>query len=436
MLEIIYKRPDSLLIALLFFTLLSYNCRASDKSDEIQKYNDSIYNENIKTVQLYRKGWEMSYPIIELNSNDKLELSFDELGDKQKNYSYSLLHCDAEWEPSDISEAEYMEGFNSIPINDFAYSFNTTYSYIHYSVAFPDEDTKLLLSGNYIIKVYESSDPDKVILTKRFFVTEQKVDIRATVKPAVDYKIPEGGQEIEFKIQNGSFPVMDPARQLKIFIIQNENWHKIIKASRPLFIKPGELDYSYDGKFVFGGGNEFRQFDIANLKYQTENVALIDFRKPYYHVILKEDKPLIYKPYFYHKDLNGKYFITKEGARNKDVEADYVYVRFRLLVDEPYTGYQVYVFGGLTNWNISEDFEMKYNPTDKLYELETLLKQGSYNYTYALENTDGTIDTYTFEGDHEETENNYRFFVYYTDMNDRYDRLICTKAVNSLLQEK
>ena len=115
MLEIIYKRPDSLLIALLFFTLLSYNCRASDKSDEIQKYNDSIYNENIKTVQLYRKGWEMSYPIIELNSNDKFELSFDELGDKQKNYSYSLLHCDAEWEPSDISEAEYMEGFNSIP---------------------------------------------------------------------------------------------------------------------------------------------------------------------------------------------------------------------------------------------------------------------------------------------------------------------------------
>ncbi len=436
MLEIIYKKLNTLILATLLFNLLPYICIASDNSDDIRTYNDSIYNEDIKTVQLYRKGWEMSYPIIELNSNDKLVLSFDELGDEQMNYSYSLLHCNAEWEPSDISETEYMEGFNSIPINDFAYSFNTTYSYIHYSVTFPDENTRLLLSGNYIIQVFESSDPDKVILTKRFFITEQKVEIQATIRPAVDYKVPEGGQEIEFKILNSSFPVMDPMRQLKIFIIQNQNWHKIIKTSKPLFIKPGELDYTYSGKFVFGGGNEFRQFDIASMKYQTENVALIDFRKPYYHVILKEDKPLIYKPYFYQKDLNGKYFITKEGATNKDVEADYVYVQFRLAVDGPYTGYQVYVFGGLTNWNISKNFEMSYNSVDKLYELETLLKQGSYNYAYALENADGTIDTDTFEGDHDETENNYRFFVYYTDMNGRYDRLICTKSVNSMSQEK
>ena len=73
---------------------------------------------------------------------------------------------------------------------------------------------------------------------------------------------------------------------------------------------------------------------------------------------------------------------------------------------------------------------------DKLYELETLLKQGTYNYSYVLVNDDGSIDTSTFEGDHEETENEYRFFVYYTDLNGNYDRLICTTTVNSMLQEK
>jgi hypothetical protein len=436
MLELKYKKLNTIIVLLSIFYLLCFHCEASYGDNDVITYNDSVYTKNIKTVQLYKKGWELSFPVIDLNSDDKLELSFDELGDEQKNYSYSLLHCDADWGPSSVSESEFMEGFNTIPIYNYNYSFTTTYNYIHYSVDFPDENTRLLLSGNYIIKVFESSDPDSIIFTKRFYVTEQKVKLQATVRPAADYKIPEGGQEIEFKIQNGSFPVADPARQLTIFIIQNNDWHKNIKTSAPLFIKPGELDYSYAGKFVFGGGNEFRQFDIANLKYQTENVALIDFRKPYYHVILKEDKPLIYKPYFYHKDLNGKYYINKEGAEDKNVEADYAYVNFRLSVDEQYAGYQVYVFGGLTNWNINDDFEMTYNPVDKLYELETLLKQGTYNYSYALVNDDGTIDTSAFEGDHEETENEYRFFVYYTDLNGKYDRLICTTTFNSMLQEK
>ena len=39
----------------------------------------TICNENIRSVQVYKKGWPLSYPIIQLGSNDILVVSFDEL---------------------------------------------------------------------------------------------------------------------------------------------------------------------------------------------------------------------------------------------------------------------------------------------------------------------------------------------------------------------
>ncbi|HEY6161136.1 MAG TPA: hypothetical protein VI112_07930, partial [Bacteroidia bacterium] len=42
-------------------------------------YNDHVYKKNIATVQLHRTDLEWSSPIISLNSNIKLQLSFDDL---------------------------------------------------------------------------------------------------------------------------------------------------------------------------------------------------------------------------------------------------------------------------------------------------------------------------------------------------------------------
>jgi hypothetical protein len=36
----------------------------------------------IRTIQLHKLGWKMSYPLIQLNSNDQLVLSFDDMGEE------------------------------------------------------------------------------------------------------------------------------------------------------------------------------------------------------------------------------------------------------------------------------------------------------------------------------------------------------------------
>ena len=50
---------------------------------------DSVYVDYIKTPQFYVYGSQVSYPIIPLNSSDRLELDFDDLDADVKNYFYT-----------------------------------------------------------------------------------------------------------------------------------------------------------------------------------------------------------------------------------------------------------------------------------------------------------------------------------------------------------
>ena len=43
---------------------------------------DRIYKPSIKTARFHRAGWDMTYPVIELNGMDQVELSFDDLTDQ------------------------------------------------------------------------------------------------------------------------------------------------------------------------------------------------------------------------------------------------------------------------------------------------------------------------------------------------------------------
>ena len=50
---------------------------------------DSIYADNIKTVQLYNYGNQFSLPVINLNSGDRLELHFDDIDTAVTYYYYT-----------------------------------------------------------------------------------------------------------------------------------------------------------------------------------------------------------------------------------------------------------------------------------------------------------------------------------------------------------
>jgi hypothetical protein len=428
MIKLIFSLNKSPLICGLFLLVFT-----GELSGQEAFYTDKIYRPNIKSVQLHRTGWDLSYPIIELNSQDRLSLSFDELTDQVGNYSWTLEHCDADWRPSGLATEEYMSGFTQQPVQDYALSFNTYVNYVHFRIDFPNQEVGILLSGNYVIKVFEDSDESKLVLVRRFSVSESLASITGTASRPVlnDYR--DDGHQINFKLNLGSLVPDDPYSDIKVTIQQNNRWNMSIRNLKPLFVRGNELDYDHQSENIFKAGNEYRYFDIKSMRYMAEMVREIDYQPPHYHVFLYPDVPRDNGRYFYREDLNGRFYIDVQEGVNRDTEADYVHVHFTLPFEAPLTNGDLYVSGALNNWEYNDINRMVYNFEKKAYELDLLLKQGYYNYEYAFIREGSKFPDATFiEGSYYEAEEDYVIYAYLSTNTSRYDRLIAYQILNSV----
>ena len=138
---------------------------AADEDDEYYdpthlRYENYVYKDNIQTVLLHRKEYDLSLPVLTLGTDEQLHLEFDDLGDEVKDYAFEFIHCSANWEPSDFMTMEFCEGMPYDYITNYGLSRNTLQTYTHYNLFFPYSGMTLTKSGNYIIKVYEEDDPE------------------------------------------------------------------------------------------------------------------------------------------------------------------------------------------------------------------------------------------------------------------------------------
>ncbi len=401
-----------------------------------QTYTNSVFNNKIKTVQCYKKGWALTSPAIELNSDSQIEIAFDELSGDSKNYYYSVIHCDKDWNESNIPESDYMTGINRIAVNDYDYSFNTTTNYIHYKIDIPNEDIQLHCSGNYIIKVYEDFDNENPIIIRRFMIYESKVNIYANVRYLMTTSAQKETQEVEFTIDHQNFTISNPLQEVTVHIIQNKRQDNAIKDMKPQFIKDGKLVYNYNREYLFEAGNEFRSFDIRNLNYNGDKVKEFTYQNPFYHAELKQDKPLINQKYFFNNDFNGDYVIENKQNDETELESEYVMVHFALQRTDPFPDAKVFLMGSFTDWEFNSSNQLQYNYSSRQYEKTLLLKQGYYNYQYAMKtNHSDVASVYPIENCYAEAENEYTIIVYYKGISDRYDRIIGLNQINSVSKQ-
>jgi hypothetical protein len=422
------------ILFILIFLCIIIVSKGQTTNPEALLFSNHIYNDKIKSVQLYLERWNLSYPILKLNSNDKLVFHFDLLDDQAETYSYTFIHCDKDWNRSDIFPNDYTDGFAENPVDDYQSSFNTTVSYTHYRIAFPNDRVRLKLSGNYILVIYPEDRPEEPVITQRFIITENAVKINPDVHRPQMAADKNTQQQVDFTVTYPGLSFTDPFRNVYAFILQNGRWDNAKRNLKPDFSGVNELKYnSLSDKNIFQGGNEFRYFDIKSIRYQTEYVKGIDFMNSFYNVLLFPSDNREFKPYFYWQDFNGKYYIAVQEGKKFDIDADYVYVHFTLPSKEFIAGGNMYVSGGLNNWAFDKNNQMIFNPEKGEYECTMLLKQGWYNYEYAYlkpGSSDGTASL--FEGSHYETENDYSIFIYYRNPQDRYDRVIGSTTFNTL----
>jgi hypothetical protein len=388
---------------------------------------------------MHRDGFELSNPVYEIGESSQLVLKFDDLSGEVKNYYYTIIHCDADWNESYIPQLDYLEGFAENPLDDYARSFNTSFDYINYRLFLPNDDVDFNYSGNYALVVYEGGNKENIVLSKRFYVVEPLVDVEGTVRRATLDAFRGENHEVDFTILHENLNIENPNEEVKVVIMQNNRWDNAIRGLKPLFIRDRSLVYDYNRENVFVAGNEFRYFDNRTNRVEGENVLSTDFHRPYFHKTLMPDEPRANKKFFEYEEMNGKYVVESQDreVEDFDTECDYTFVHFSLPLESILLGGSVNVFGALNNWNANKSNEMTWNFDTSAYELTLLLKQGYYNYMYVyVPQGSAVADHKNIEGSFWQTKNDYQIFVYYHEMGSRYDRLVGYQQLNSLTSRR
>ena len=410
-----------------FFLFLFFIGNAQDKI----VYGNKVYKENIKSISLHPVGVKYGIPILEFKTSNQLVLEFDDLNETGTDYSYTVIHCDQEGFPSNLNPIEYIKGFESGELSDFQNSFNTLIPYTHYELYFPNEQMDILLSGHYILYIYEGSDREKPVITRNFYVVDNALEIQTKfIRSSLVSEMDES-QEAEISINDKRNMVLNPSEDMTIAIFQNVSDECILKCKAPDFIKGNVYEYKNSRAYSVKAGNEYRYFNTKNLKYVNEKINAVYFEAPYYIFELNAEGSNTLLPYSYSGDINGHFLIVSDHNENPSLEAEYVLVDFTYL-SEYLPSVSLYISGSFTGTQYSDYFKADYNYNKKAYTKRLLLKQGFYNYAYVL--YDHESKTYSLsetEGNHYETENDYLILVYYKPHGAQYEQIIGYKIVNT-----
>lgn len=416
----------------LFLVVFFLKAVHSFGSEEVRMIN-ACYDPSVKTIQVTKEGEDFAAPVIDLNSDERIVFTFDDLTPGLRRFRFTVWHCAWDWSTNeDLPVSDYLEGFREENIEKFDYSYNTTVPYIHYTGWFPTASMRPKVSGNYLLVVYDD-DPSATVFTCRFRVTEpSSVNVEAEVIRSTRPEDQFSKQQIDMVVKLGSLHVVNPGQEIKTVIQQNGRWDNLLAVPKARFVRTGELDYRYDESISFNGGNQFRNFDTRSLSYQSEHISKIFFDSVT-HVLLVPDKPRTYGQYILESDLNGRFYISNtDHAENSATEADYALVHFFLPFPAKLASGDFYIMGELVMWSASGMAKMVFNPQRKGYEGYLFLKQGVYNYAYGLKvPSAGSIDETHIEGNHWETENDYTISIYFRETGSFYDRLVSLTTVNA-----
>lgn len=421
----------NIFLGIVFQILFVINLQSQDSNTNFYdenhlRFEDYVYVEGIKTVQLSRKSDVFAMPVMPLGSKNSLLLSFDELGDEYREYRMTFIHCDATWNPSDLRVEEYISGYYEDEIDDYKFSFNTIQHYVHYNKIFPTDDLMPTKSGNYLLLVYEDGYKNEPAFSLRFMVVEHLIsfenyNVERDRRPEFYFE----KQVVNFSLKLGNQRILFPERDLKVMIRQNRRWDNA-KFLQPLNIKGDVFDYNfYNGENAFNGVNQYRYFDMKTVETNTMQVAHSRRTENGIEWFLLPDEIRRKTPYSDYEDIDGHYYIKTEDETDSDIESEYVRVHFYLKYDVPMHDGDFYLLGDLTMNQLNNHSKMTYNYDEHAYEATLYLKMGYYNYLYAyLQNGKTVAEPEFLEGNHWETNNTYDIYVYYRESGEHYDRLI------------
>lgn len=394
-------------------------------------YRTATLAPNIKTLQVRLNDRPFDLPLLTLGGTDVLNIQFDEMSHDIRSYSYRVFHCNADWTPSSLSSTEYLAGFPTGIISEYATSTTTTYIYTNYKLSVPNEDMSFTLSGNYVLQVYEDGEQDRPVAQVCFSVVEPHVGISGSIRGNTDTELSGRLQQLDFEIDLGSYAVSDPREEIKVTVRQNNRYDNEVSGLKPTYLQGDRLSYINNKALIFEGGNEYHRFDISSVYTGTNQIERMEYDRQHYDAYLYEDQIQPNRVHITEPDVNGRYVINlQESHFDLDTDADYINVHFSIPRDEPFFDGQIYI-GGDWNYNLlNEASRMQYDFNSGRYFKTLLLKQGGYNYQYWFLPKGGSrASVERVEGSFWEARNEYTIYVYHRPWGGRYDKLVGVETI-------
>lgn len=382
---------------------------------------------DIKTVQVLLNGEAGRFPVMQMGSDDCVEVSFDHLTHEYERFEYRLVHCDRDWQPDGMPLGDYADYTQeSIPIADYAYSFNTTQLYTHYAFTLPSDNLRPLVSGNYRIDIARDGDYEEGLMATACFMMAEnaaKVSLNVTDNTEVDWK--QTHQQVQMDVDYSPLQPtpFNPKEEITTIVLQNQRWDNARRAILPEQTAGNHMLWTHSRELVFKAGNEYRRFENTTTHHAAMGMESLRWYDPYYHAQLRLAEPR--RHYVYDHDQNGLSLVRTIDGYDSDTEADYMYVHFELQMPPLPEGQHVYVQSHWSGDSLTPANELYYNASRGIYERAILLKQGYYDFQYLVTDSPSHPGrTAPVEGDFFQTENQYSVLVYYRNPFDRFDRLI------------
>lgn len=381
--------------------------------------------EYIKTV-IFKGPKDDQFPIVQLG--EPILLEFDDLSASEQDYYYRIVHCDYNWEPSQLLRSQYLRGMDNQRIIEYENSYTTLQPYSNYRLTLPNTQVSMRVSGNYLLEIYNNTG--ELQFSRRFVVYQDLTAVAASVRRSRDFEFLMQKQSIQFSISPSGIQLINPLKEVKVAIVQNYHWPTARYEIPPQYTVGSELFYRYDQETAFYGGNEYLNFDSSDLRAATAAISRIGMEDLYHHYLFT-NRYRNRDEYTYFPDINGNFVIRTLQGRDFSREAEYTWVHFSL----PYTNEvgldKVFVFGKFNNYELEEQNQMQFNTESGNLEVAILLKQGFYNFKYVIRGEDGTVELNSVCGNFHFTENTYTILVYYRNFGDIYDSVIGVGSVNS-----
>lgn len=361
-----------------------------------------------------------------------IDIGFDLLGSEEPLLAYRVLHCDAQWRPSQLQPIEYIGGFDRYDLPAPEPSRGTLQPYVHYELSLPNDQTQFKRSGNYLVEIYEvGAEHDPPLLTIPIGISESLTRATAEVKSQTWREAQGRYQQVEIDLAAQPLGVSRIQQEVEIVVLQNGRWDNAQRLHQPSNHTYDQISYRGHSGAIFDSGNEYHKLEHLTDRSGGMGVERVWVEDGLNAIGLYPQRQRALEAYVYEEDRNGREFIRSLHTDSPDTEADYHWVLFTY-TSPRLSGGGIILEGACVSHLPLQQRTLVYDDLERAYRLALPLKMGYQEYQFLFLADGATaMSSNETEGNHYQTTNDYTILVYLRTPIDRADRLVAVTHVSS-----